>query len=352
MSTEWTRYPKMAESSQGWQSVPKGEWVATEKVHGANFSIVADASGCVRFYKRSGPVANSEDFFGFRSQGLELRLSQCALRLFAARGGMNSVAIFGELCGGRFPHPSVRAVPSLQPVQCGVWYSPGLTFVVFDIATAGPGAAERRFLDFDLACAVAESAGFLFVQTVARGTLQECLDAPVRFDSRLSARLGLPSLPTPNWAEGVVIRAVHEAQPGGSKKGGSRALFKRKIEEFGETQYKENGWCGNKVGGTAGAALPLADSSELVRYEMQASITRQRLASVTSKLGHVDAHNKAQCRELLDAFHEDIIEALDETGVIESAEQLTTNAALMRELECASRQLVGAYVRELRKVDH
>jgi hypothetical protein len=27
------------------------------------------------------------------------------------------------------------------------------------------------------------------------------------------------------------------------------------------------------------------------------------------------------------------IEALDETGVIESAEQLTTNAALMRELE-------------------
>lgn len=46
------------------------------------------------------------------------------------------------------------------------------------------------------------------------------------------------------------------------------------------------------------------------------------------------------------------IEALDETGVIESAEQLTTNAALMRELECASWQLVGAYVRELRKVDH
>jgi len=41
--------------------------------------------------------------------------------------------VYGELYGGAYPHPSVFAVPDLIPVQRGVWYSPQLSFLAFDL---------------------------------------------------------------------------------------------------------------------------------------------------------------------------------------------------------------------------
>ena len=212
----WTKYPKMAEATQSWTSLPPGEWIVTEKIHGANFSVVADGRG-TRFAKRSGELPELEDFYGFRSAGLNDTLSACAHRLLDAlrrTDEVDSVCVFGELCGGHYPHQEVPAVPGALPVQHGVWYSPGLEFVVFDVCVGELGAAERRFLDFAEARRLALEAGFDFVEVLKQGSLQACLEAPIRFSSRVPGMIGLPSLPElgmPNTTEGVVVRMACEA---------------------------------------------------------------------------------------------------------------------------------------------
>lgn len=100
--------------------MPPGEWIVTEKIHGANFSVVADGTG-TRFTKRSGELPELEDFYGFRSAGLDATLSACAHRLLDTlrrTDAFDSVCVFGELCGGHYPHREVPVVPGALPVQC------------------------------------------------------------------------------------------------------------------------------------------------------------------------------------------------------------------------------------------
>ena len=194
----WSKYPKMAESTQAWASLPPGDWVVTEKIHGANFSVVADAEGGTHFAKRSGPLPADEDFYSFRSAGLDATLAAAAHRLLEAvrlaAPATRSVCVFGELFGGHYPHPAVPPTPGLQPVQRGVWYCPDLRFVAFDVcasvggggggggeAAAAAAAAERCFLDFAEARRLARRAGFWFAEPLAQGPLERCLEEPVRF---------------------------------------------------------------------------------------------------------------------------------------------------------------------------
>ena len=66
------------------------------------------------------------------------------------------VLLFGELCGGRYPHPDVPPDPRVEAVQTGVWYSPTVEFYAFDIALELHGGRINEashdslfFLDFD-----------------------------------------------------------------------------------------------------------------------------------------------------------------------------------------------------------
>ena len=404
LTTPWSKYPKMSESTQSWASLPAGEWLVCEKVHGANFSVLADSSGTTHFSKRSGPLAPAEDFYSFRSAGLDATCAAAAHRLLAAlsastRGRVESVCVYGELCGGHYPHPEVAPSPGVAAVQRGIWYSPRLEFVGFDVSVGEAGAppgAERRFLDFAEARLEARAAGFHFVAPLAQGSLQHCLDVPIRFASRVPAMLGLPSLPdvgVPNLAEGVVVRAAREAAPGlvgGGKaatgKGGARAMFKRKIEEFSEKMYRNDDWkeargggSGGGSGGNGGGGGGGADEEELLRYEMLAAVTENRLAAVVSKVGRVNVTDRAACRALLDLFVDDVIEQLEADGLVPSAAALQASrvgpggaagagdgaadgagagigggdggggagryAALMAELDAESRKLVARHLR-------
>jgi Rnl2 family RNA ligase len=350
----WTRYPKMAESTQSFTTLPIGEWIVTEKIHGANFSVVANGSG-TWFAKRSGELPVHEDFYGFRSAGLSCTLSACAHRLLHAlrrTGAVDSVCVFGELCGGHYPHPEVPAVPGTMPVQRGVWYSPGLDFVAFDVRVCERGVDEtvmrRRFLDFAEARHLALQAGFHFVEALAKGSLQACLDEPIRFSSRVPSMLRLPMLPElgmHNLAEGVVVRMAREAVAcesaiGSKGKGGARMMFKRKIAQFSEKQYQNEGWrdARDAVGGGGGPS-----QAELVRWEMLAAVSEPRLAAVASKVGRISLEDRAACRALLDLFQQDVIEALVADGCILPGE--TLSQSLAAELEAAARPLVARWLR-------
>lgn len=282
-ASSFAKFQKMPEDT-----VPAGcavssgaRWVVTEKVHGANFSLLLRGPHHETvFCKRSGEIPAGENFYAFRSQGLPEKLAGPGDRLFAdlqgrlGEGGLAVVAVqvYGELFGGHYPHPDVSPVPGLLPVQRGIWYSEHLEFIAFDVAViatrggGGGGQVEERFnLAWGDARACCEAAGMPFTQPLAIGPLSDMLDFPIVFESTIHQLLGLPplgALGQTNVAEGVVVRPADGGGGGGGGGGGraggavvvggvtlipdvnkdragrvvSRGLFKRKIEAFNERQ--------------------------------------------------------------------------------------------------------------------
>merc|ERR1719203_152209 len=187
-------------------SVASNRYVVTEKVHGANFCIIAkfDRSATdaidVKFAKRTailGGAADAEDFYGCRSTGLLRALVPCAERVLSrsasastpssdASGSsvLDAVHIYGELFGGEYPHPDIAAHTGMQAVQKGVWYSPSLQFMAFDVAVERR-RCSRMFLDFGRAQELCEACGLMFAQPLITGSLAECLDYPIEFVTTL-----------------------------------------------------------------------------------------------------------------------------------------------------------------------
>lgn len=344
----WTRYPKIAgDATIVAGSSSRNAFVVTEKLHGANFSVVVSAAGAVEFASRSKVLAADDNFFGMRSQGLDASLAPLGIDLYSTLlqeghiGDNDGVAVYGELCGGKYPQSSVQPVPRLGPVQRGCWYTPGLVFVAFDVAVFTKGTGLHRFLDYDKARSFATAAGFLFVPELFRGTLTECLNFEVRFSSHLPAILGLPKLDEPNWAEGIVVRPQQEPSLPTA-----RGMTKLKIPEFAEKQYRNDGWRESRSGTLKSEIEPGLDMRELLRWEISAAVNDNRLESVVSKLGHVNPCDKDACRGLFQAFVNDVEEALVDDGLLESTGQLIErHIPQYDELQAASRKLVVGYLR-------
>ena len=353
---QWQRYPKISESTQAFTpeagDAASSNWVVTEKIHGANFSIAVSADGAITFASRGRQLAASDNFFGFRSQGLHVTLAECAQALrerLVAEGTMQDAAgivVYGELFGGEYPHPDVPAsVSSPGPIQRGCWYSPTLAYLAFDVAIALEAATEVAFINFDTAHVAATAAGLRFAAPLSRGSLAQCLGYNPRFTSTLPALLGLPALPgDPNLAEGIVVRSVH----------GPRRLVKIKIAEFSERQYQNEQWREVRAGkggrgGKPGATTSWEDNEAMLRFEMLAAINAQRLAAVLSKTGTVDPANKAACRQLLDDVMADVEEALIDDGLLTQPGQLRScHGELHQELERESRKVCAAHLRAQR----
>jgi Rnl2 family RNA ligase len=320
------RYPKMKESTK--EPHATGEWVVTEKVHGANFSVIAVADGQVAFASRSKVLDPGDNFFGVRSQRLDDALAERARTLLSGlRRSANpttwSIQIYGELFGGGYPHPDVQPMPGAKPVQVGVWYAPELQFMAFDVLVIDEGDATSRFLDFDRARDEAMAAGFMFDNPLQRGTFETCLDFSVRFNTEVPSILGLPEV-NGNAAEGVVIRPLVEPVIGRGEGTRERRMIKRKIPEFSEKQYRHVNWRDAR----AARVTQFVDEAEsLLRFEMLASVTSQRLDNTVSKVGRLDPFDRKQCRILLVAFMGDVEETLLDDGLLQPTAESTMGAA-------------------------
>jgi len=87
----------------------------------------------------------------------------------------------------------------------------------------------------------------------------------------------------------------------------------------------------------------------VLRYELIAAVTEQRLAAVLSKTGEVDTHDRTACRELLNDFEADVVESLVTDGLVDSDEAFWVGAGaaagLSGELDRMSRNLVASALR-------
>ena len=204
---------KVVEEGKGNQ-----EFVATEKVHGSNFSMHFDGNE-FRIASRKNFISVDGDFYGI-SHHIEF-LKERMIKIYVNLGNDGEVSVYGEWFGGFYPdHVSSQGTKKVQKEVC---YCPHNDFYGFSIVKDGIHLnVDRRNEEF-------EKAGFIFAKILKRGTLQECIDYTNDFITTIPDYFGLPKIDG-NIAEGTVIEPVEYCTLGN----GSRIILKNKNSKFKE----------------------------------------------------------------------------------------------------------------------
>lgn len=247
------------------------QWIATEKIHGSNFSIYKKV-GCDQlvFCKRSGPIPPKEDFMGYKETMHQI--NEQLLHVFeqVEQGLRNTdhCQIFGELFGGIYP-----GLPTTKIIQKDVYYTNGHDFSVFDIKVDG------KYLPATDVIEICKNAGLSHVPVLGMGTFEEVSKIPFEFDSLVYERYGHPKIDG-NQAEGLVLKPVVT----GYLISGQRVILKRKTSKFREvTKTREPSRSQNLV--APEKKIDPEISTHLV--ELDNYINKNRFDAVRSKLGDV-----------------------------------------------------------------
>ena len=176
---------KLGLSESDFSQMEKLKWVVTEKVHGANFSFVYE-NGTLKFAKRKEYLNWTDDFFGF--QLVANKLENNIFRLFEKLSGEISgqkYIIYGELFGGKYPHPEVNPVKDLHAIQTGVYYTPNIEFCAFDIAIETEGSDSKYYLDYESSVAYFKEFGIFHAQPLLIGKFNEVMNFNIRINLSL-----------------------------------------------------------------------------------------------------------------------------------------------------------------------
>ncbi|OEJ30865.1 RNA ligase family protein [Streptomyces subrutilus] len=287
----WSPYPKIPSRVRLGEARAAREWVALEKVHGANFAVVCDRTG-VRPAKRRELLGESglDEFFGVGRiwPALAVAADRCAaaLRRTYGAGPSAPVTVYGELAGGHYPHPDVPPSAVAEPVQTGVWYAPDLLWMPFDatVETAGGGRVETargatRWAGDRALREAADAAGLHCAPLIVRGTLAQVQERTPVFPTRVPALLGLPELPG-NLAEGLVVKPADDWDaPGGAAIPTARPVAKLKHPAFAEDE---------RFDGSRPYRAPAEGAAGVPGWllgQVAALLTPARAAAAVSKLG-------------------------------------------------------------------
>lgn len=174
----------------------KLKWVVTEKVHGANFSFIYE-KGNLKFAKRKEYLKWTDDFFGF--QLIVNKLEDDLLRLFETLSNEipgKKYIVYGELFGGKYPHPEVEPVKDLHSIQTGVYYTPAIEFCAFDIAVETDGSDSKYYLDYETSLAYFKQFEIFHAQPLLIGKFNEVMNFNIRINSAIPKEFKLPSSKT------------------------------------------------------------------------------------------------------------------------------------------------------------
>ena len=344
--SDFDGYGKIFESSSHWildksdvAAFKRTLWCVTEKVHGANFCFLCDNDGeRVRCGKRSGLLSSDDDFFGYKRRlfnEISPKIHQLYLVVKANYPQTEKLYVFGELFGGHYPHPDVPKVAQANAVQTGIWYCPDIEFCAFDLAIGAHG--QQTYLDYEFALNGFKHANLFHAEPLFVGKYEDALDYPLGFHSHVPTKLGLPPLADDNKAEGIVIKPMRELLVRTGKGGPVRAIVKRKIEEFAEDKYSQ---AQKQALRTPGELAPV----DLLRFEIDASVTDNRLNNALSKVGQVTANDKDKLKELLHMYVNDVLEQLDEAMWKNLSS--TDRDQLTDELNSSAKSLIIQYLKK------
>ena len=276
------------------EGVDKQEYVVQEKVHGSNTCFITDGE-TVSFGKRTGFVEVGEKFYDHEK--LFERYKQKATSLFSIVKeripDLKTLTAFGEMFGGRYPHPNVKNDSKTVVIQKGVFYCPNHEFYAFDLYVTTESTG--RYLSVDEANAFFERGGFFYAKTLFRGTLDQCLKYPNDAPSQLAEWLGLPPLED-NICEGIVIRPVEPTY----LSNGARVLLKNKNARFAEKKAIKK---------RAPKLFVEPSYSEMLNTLLpvvEQYVTENRLDNVVSKIGEISVPKDTG--KLIGLFSKDILD--------------------------------------------
>ena len=236
MNNDFVPYEKMPDDVKKWRLqesdyrlFKKVDWVVTEKVHGANFCFIVDQWG-IKCAKRKEILQPEDDFFGYQIL-LENLADQIKLieSLAKSKHQFERISIYGELCGGEYPHPDVQANPNVQAVQTGIFYSPTIEFYAFDLAVEH--LSMRTYLDYQDSLEIFQEANILYAQPLYVGEFSKATDFDIDINSKIPEQLGLPEMRVENKIEGVVIKPIKTILID-TPKGKIRPILKKKSQAF------------------------------------------------------------------------------------------------------------------------
>lgn len=316
MVLQFSPYEKMARDLRKFKSkelskLEKEKWVVLEKIHGANFSFEY-RNGTVQFARRRGYLNWEDSFFAFQTvassieanvQGLFDEVASTETILLEATDDNFQIIIYGELFGGKYPHPEVEANRTVEPIQNGIYYSPDICFCAFDIALVT--TLTKEYLGYERCLELFDKHGIFHSKPLFIGSLSKALDFSTRKDSTVPIALGLPPLGT-NLIEGVVVKP-YCLRCNASK----RVIFKTKNKEFDEDeQYRSS----ERWGYFPNTNCSMSVQTAAIVHEGLRLVTPLRLDSAASKIGNLADH----LEEVKEEVRLDVLATLGDQGATES----------------------------------
>lgn len=276
------------------------QWIVTEKVHGANFSVHILKDGTIKLAKRSGFIGNGEiydNFYGIETSGLTPDLIKKSKDLYNSIQMLNDgepydLVLYGELFGGKYDHPHISIDNKSKTVQKDVNYSPNHQFIIFDIMIDGDFLNYEDYINF--VKEIHEEFKFDYVEPIAiYDSLQDALEHECEFESEIYKQYGLPKIEE-NYAEGIVIKPSENIYLFNN----SRVVIKKKSKAFSEKRARPK-----KV------VEPLPDNLLELVNKANEYITDNRLSNVCSHEG-IDPENieGKEIGKVIGLFNKDVIE--------------------------------------------
>lgn len=277
----WKKYPSI-ENSYRTKFVDKikhfgyhnKEWCVTEKIDGQNFSFYI-TKNYILPAKRSDIVSNDElkNFPGMKdylANHIE-NFQSIFNTLVTEDPTVYVVIVYGENYGGKYTHPDVLNDNTAKKVQGRVQYIPNNSFIAYDLAVVT--SETFKYVNYDFATEVFRQADIDYIPVLYRGTLDECLEYPNMFNTKIPLLFRLPEIEG-NVCEGVVVKPVEPL----FFPNGERVILKNKNEKFSEKEKTVD-----KV------KVEVKDTEEvaLVKENLTKFITENRLRNVISHLGSV-----------------------------------------------------------------
>jgi Rnl2 family RNA ligase len=294
-------FKQYAFSEADYRQFKKTDWVVTEKIHGANFSVYLSAAE-IQYANRKALLTKEDDFFHYQTlvDALHSKFRQLFSLIKEQYPAIQTLIVYGELFGGAYPHPQVPKNQAVLPVQTGVYYSPKIEFWVFDLGIILNSQPDfRAYLDFSTMLEFCQLADLQVVEPLLIGKYEAAVNFDISFQSTISAKLGLPALPN-NWAEGVVIRPAQTFYLE-TPKGKFRPILKRKIKAFSEQKYHEaQKWNYQE--------LQFAEKLAFIENQVANLATPNRLQNAVSKIGRVKKNDPNKLKQLKELLSEDIME--------------------------------------------
>lgn len=226
-------------------------WMVTEKVHGANLSFYINSEE-IKVASRNNFLDNPSEFHN--ANLILLKYSDSLKKLYNEYNTyfeknktkfvpeLDYIIIYGEIYGGNYPHPSVEKSNS-RPVQKGVYYTPHIDFIAFDIKRVYKESEDLLFkgltsdwtphLDFEKLC---KTVNLPYTKYSFIGDFESALKFSNETNKDQTYIPGLHKLPPihNNIREGNVIKPLIRY----TDSRGNRIIFKDKNSLFKEKSGK------------------------------------------------------------------------------------------------------------------